>query len=542
MMHRRSAGRHRAGSTIWPGPPGPPGPPAPPRPHGPPRPKTKKPRAGGTGILKGAFLYTFVGLVQKASGFILLPVVARVMTPAEYGRVSVLVAINTFLVALMAFGLENPVVRAHYRLRGDELARYLLAARRISHRWAVAAGGALAAAALPLGFRGLAGGTLALEILGSALAAAGTTYSYAVLRANRSAANYAVLGCGILLTQTLARVAFVVVPRWGAFGWALSDLVAGLVALVLGVLVCPAPGPVPRRRGRRRVRAAVVRESLPLVPHYLSIWVMGLSDRLVLSATTSLDALGRYAVAVQLTSFGALLIAEANRALMPEYGSARAGSEALARVVRGQVGLSFGVAAVNVPLAVIALRVAFPASYDGGRWVFALAVGNLLYGLYLIPMSGVTVVAGRTTLAPLITGAAAGLNLAGNLLLDRRFGVGGAVASTIVAYCALLAGATAAELRMRNLLVWPRTALSASAALGAVLTFLTGLLPPVGSPSGYLVAAGAALGGLVFLVHSGRALASGRRPGARSRSEPQPQPQSQPQPRPRADHPDAVSA
>jgi O-antigen/teichoic acid export membrane protein len=403
-------------------------------------------RGPGTRTAFAAGSYTLVAAAQKASGFILLILFTRILSPTEYGQVALLTTVGALLVMVLSLGLEPRITYAYFRA-GDDLPAYLRTARHVCTGVPVLVAALLAVAisVTPVEHKQ----AWIMECVGSCLLAAGTTYPYAVLRASRRVAPYMTLALALLLTQVATRIVMVAVLDWGPTGWAASDLAGGVVAVLLGHLtvrhMVRADSP-----GRRFTPWQVVREGLPLVPHYLAQWGLALSDRLILAAFVTTAAVGIYSALYQIAAVTSLVLNEFNRAFMPMYAKNPPGSAQIPRLVRVHLTVAFTIHAAFLLLGFAAIELVLPPEYGAQDELYPLlALGALAYGLYFVPMNGLTLIAGNTTRAPFISLTALATNLAVNFALVSSWGLWGAVIGTAVGYTALAAIALLFETRTR---------------------------------------------------------------------------------------------
>jgi O-antigen/teichoic acid export membrane protein len=404
-------------------------------------------RGPGARTALAAATYTIVAAAQKASSFLLLIVFTRVLTPSEYGQVALLTTVGALLVMVLSVGIEPRIIYSYFR-SGEGLADYLRVARRVTLGVPMVA----AVLALCVIYATPIDNKLAwaMECVGTSLLAAGTTYAFAVLRSTQRVARYAILGLTILGTQVVTRLVLVAVLDLGPTGWAASDLAGGVVAVIVGAAVLRGLTP-PRVPGAKKVTSwEVIRDGLPFVPHYLAHWGLSLSDRLVLALFVTTAALGVYSAIYQIAAVTGMVLLEVNRAFMPLYAQRTPGSPALARLARAHLTVSFIVHVVCVLVGFLAIAIVLPEEYSSRDELYPLlALGSLLYGIYFIPMNGLTLVAGVTTRAAAISVTAFVINLALNFSLDSIWGVWGAVVGTAAGYSALAALALGFELRTR---------------------------------------------------------------------------------------------
>lgn len=65
-------------------------------------------------IISNTAYYSISSLLQMGIGFLLLPVYTRFLTPEDYGKLSVITAISTFLSQLIVFSLDAAASRFHF--------------------------------------------------------------------------------------------------------------------------------------------------------------------------------------------------------------------------------------------------------------------------------------------------------------------------------------------------------------------------------------------------------------------------------------------
>jgi O-antigen/teichoic acid export membrane protein len=90
------------------------------------------------------------------------------------------------------------------------------------------------------------------------------------------------------------------------------------------------------------------------------------------------------------------------------------------------------------------IRLALPAAYgQSSEYLPWMALGFAFYGLYLIPMNAISVMAGRTERVWMITLFAAACNIGVNLIFVPEVGPIAAAISTAIGYAVLLVGVSA---------------------------------------------------------------------------------------------------
>ena len=187
------------------------------------------------------------------------------------------------------------------------------------------------------------------------------------------------------------------------------------------------------------------RFGIPLVPAALALIAMNLGDRFFLNHFAGIEEVGRYEIGVRIASAMVLLIT-AFRLAWPAFAYSiedeREAKRTYAYVLTYLVALASWLALALGLLSPWLVRLlATPAYYEGGRVVALLAFGGVAYAAYIVMAIGV----GRTKRTQfnwVITGAAALVSVALNLLLVPDYGMMGSAVAAAAAFTAMFLGMT----------------------------------------------------------------------------------------------------
>jgi O-antigen/teichoic acid export membrane protein len=393
--------------------------------------------------LRSAVVYSLGYALQRAIGFLMLPVYTRAIAPAKYGLLGVLVSVAAAAAIVFAAGLESAITRAYFQFEHDPVRRerYVQSVWRFLVVFPFAGALLLTTLAWPF-LHALAGVRvldLLLALMGAATYVAATTVPLTILRARQALRPYLILTFVTALTTPACAALFVVVFDGGVRGFLLATVVANAATLLVALRVMP---------WRRHVRldTASVRDSLklgmPLVPHFFSHWALQLADRLVLAGLVSAAALGVYSLAANIAAPALVILMSLNWGFMPTY--ARAGADAavkplLRRTVTLQVALVVTITLGGMLLGASVVEIMAPPEYHGaGPLVAWLVLGYGFLGLYYIPMNGATLGVGRTAFAWVASSASAGVNIALLFALVPSHGIRWAAIASALGYLALL--------------------------------------------------------------------------------------------------------
>ncbi len=225
----------------------------------------------------------------------------------------------------------------------------------------------------------------------------------------------------------------------GAGGYLGAQLIASALMAVVAVAVLL---PHARPALAWAALAPMLAYSLPLVPHFLGHWGLGLADRAIVERYAGLEQLGLYTLAFQVGAVAQLAVTAGINALLPMFARAARDPAELARLPRAATYYALAAATVVLALALAAqdvLRLLTPPAYHAaGPMAVLLIIAAMPLALYYLPMNALAQTEGRTAVIPLLTLAAAAVSLSLTLLLAPRYGAMAAAASTVVGYSALL--------------------------------------------------------------------------------------------------------
>ena len=390
-------------------------------------------------------MYAVAAAVQRGLVFLLLPVYTRALDPVAYGRLSILLAIAAAVVIVLSIGMDTAFFRVYFGLRDDPATQR----RFVTTAWVflivaapVGAGVlALVSAPLLLDSATVPAGELALTLAGAALFVSATVVPLALLRAEERLRDYLALTAVIAATTAGFTFFAVVVLDAGVRGWFISVIAANAVTLLVAVKI------IPLRLAHgidRKLLTGALALGLPLIPHMLSHWGLGVSNRLVLAGMVTPFEVGIYALATNIALPVAILMAGMAQGFMPAYARAAtetAALQALPRLINAQFLLVLALATGAMLIGPIAVHYLAPPEYaDAARLVPWMTAGYGLLGLYFLPMNALSLTAGRTGKVWLVTLVAAGANFGALLLLEPALGLLGAAIAVTVGYAVLLVG------------------------------------------------------------------------------------------------------
>lgn len=268
------------------------------------------------GLVGHAGVYILAAMLNAAIPFLLLPVIARWLGPADFGIIGSFVALVNVLILLIGLNAYGFIGVGFYRDGADALPQLVGAATFI-----IAAAAAVTAIAIWFAadaiesLTGMGRGwlwTLPVAAAGQAIIAVGLAVAQTI---QRPAVYGAVqLGYGLLL----AILALVLVGAFGMAwpGRALAQAAAAVTTAGGVLLWLHATGRATVVVGRDMV-ARALGFGVPLLPHSTAAVAMGSMDRLALNGGFSPAVVGQYFLALQIASVFSAFAAAVNQAWVP---------------------------------------------------------------------------------------------------------------------------------------------------------------------------------------------------------------------------------
>jgi O-antigen/teichoic acid export membrane protein len=438
-------------------------------------------------VIRSTLVYAGSYIVMRSVSFLILPYVARVLGPAEFGELDLLVTATQVVGLLATIGVVEAVLRfagAGRRaaqkegLDPREAMANGLAITLISGLLFLIVTQAMApwlARTLP---GGLGEGSLRLALL-AGVASAWTGLPTTIMRMQDQALRYS----GFMLSQALLQAAGNVLAVWLGFGVFGINFVSAAVACAIAAAATVAM----LRETGLRLDPAVARRllvyGLPILGSAIAAFMMNGMERWVLAARVDAQTYGHYAAAAKLF----VLAVIAFQPFMLWWGSQRfrllAGPQGGRQLVHyASLGLLllFLLCTTISMLNPLILEVLFGAAYEVPAW-WASALLLVMLLRTVTDLTGIGVFLGESSHQQmLIQYAAAALTLVGLFALVPSLGVTGLVLA-LTAGAALRLTLFYVFSQRRRWLPYPKRAIAALLALYLAGSWWTASQPP-GAP------------------------------------------------------------
>ncbi len=417
-------------------------------------------------------VYGFGGIVSRILAVFLLPLYTRYLDTADLGAVGLIVALSAVLVTILRAGISSAFFRFYFDSQ-DPAHRRLVVRTSFWFTMASATAGLVAGVLLAEPIADLLGLDDA-NLVRAGFVGVWAQMNYeqltSLFRAEERSTAFVAASLANIAFTVAATILLVVVWEQGALGVIVGNF-TGTLVIYLALLV------VHREQLGLEFSRPLLREmnrfGLPLVPAALALIAVNFSDRFFLVHLASIEEVGLYEIGVRIASAMVLLLT-AFRMAWPAFAySIEDDGEAKRTyafvltylvVVASWLALALGLLA---PWLVRLLTQ--PEFYEGERVVAPLAFGGMAYAAYIVMAIGVGR-AKRTQFNWAITGLAAVVNVALNLILIPAYGIMGAAVATVVAYVVMFLGMTWYAQRVFPVpYQWRRVLTAVAAAVGLLL-------------------------------------------------------------------------
>ncbi|HEY8839730.1 MAG TPA: polysaccharide biosynthesis C-terminal domain-containing protein [Candidatus Dormibacteraeota bacterium] len=431
-------------------------------------------RVGHGFRLKNAAIYIVSNGLQRGATVIVAPLLLAKLSVSEYGVYGLLLTVYTLGPPMLSLGLYGAIGRFFFDTKDEAERHRATSALVIAHAVTVLLVTALVDLVLSATVTSIAGIPYIYFrlILWAAAAAALYEGAAAFWRAAERPLAVAIAGLASVTATTGGMVSLLFFTSLGLKG-VLIGLAAGqgLVSLTMLVLVLRETG---ASWNAPLLKTALI-FSLPLIPHFLSGWLLRAADRWILDLYRGQAEVGAYFLAVQLTSLISLVMFSTNDAIAPRLlarfrDDGRAGAQAFhARVFPLYLLTATGLAAGAILIGPLAVAILSHGKITHVSLVMSLLACGFVASTLYVPFSNSFFALKRTQYLFLLTMSSAAVSLALNFLLIPIMGAVGAATSLLIAYLFLLS----LTMFFANRTLGLRPFLPAIACAGVALGLLT---------------------------------------------------------------------
>lgn len=387
-------------------------------------------------LLSNTALFAVSTFGSKLLTFLLMPFYTRILSQGEYGLTDLLIQTGNLLIPLASAGVTNAVIRFGLERERDK--------------------GCVFTVGLLTNLAGFTLLLLASPLLGGLKFMSGYTVWVLlyVLAANlRSLCNQFVRALGYVrlfafdgILRTVLTIGFnillLAIFPWGVKGYVAASVLADTLSSVFLLLSARLWRYVRFSALSRAAAGEMLRYCVPLIPTTVCSWIINISDRYLIAFFVDSAANGLYAVSNKIPTV--LLIVANIFAAAWQLSALKEQPKAekerfFSNVFAVYQAIAFAVGSGLILTAQFSTRLlAAPDYYEAWHYVPVLVLATAFACLSSF-LSSIYMVEKRSVATLVTTVLAAGLNIAGNLLLIPHWGAMGAALSTFGSYAVLFA-------------------------------------------------------------------------------------------------------
>lgn len=390
-------------------------------------------------LLQNAAVYTFTNILNALTPFLLLPILTRVLLPADYGVLAMFTATLAILGAFTGLSVHGAVNVRFVDREEIDFPRYVGSCLCVLVISTMATLGVVILFLEPLSeFTDIPPMWLLLAVLVS-----GCNFLIQVrlgiwLMAKKPM-HYGSLQISLSLVNMGLSLLFIFGLHMGYAGRLWGQTIAVTLFALVALLSLAGNGWVTFRPSLQYMKEAL-RFGVPLVPHVIGGFLLAAADRFIINQQLGLDSTGIYLVAVQLGMGMALLANAVNNAFVPWlYEQLKADDfAAKQRIVKGTWAYFFVALAIASAVALLShwlvLLIAGPA-YAGASTALAwIALGQAFSGMYLM-VTNYIFYKRQTKVLAWVTFVAGGIGITLTWVLTPVLGIAGAGFAFAIAMC-----------------------------------------------------------------------------------------------------------
>lgn len=393
----------------------------------------------GKSLVRNAAVYTSANILNAAIPFLLLPILTRVLAPADYGVIAMFNATLGILGAFTGLSVHGAVNVRFVDRQEIDFPRYVGSCLWVLLLSSLATLLIVTMLAQPLSdFTAIPASWLLLAVLVS-----GCNFLIQVrlgiwLMAKKPL-YYGALQVSLSLLNMGLSLLFVLGMHQGYSGRLLGQTLAVTTVAISCLVSLSFAGWVTFRPSIHYMKEALG-FGVPLVPHVIGGFLLAAADRFIINQRLGLESAGIYLVAVQLGMGFGLLADAFNKSFVPWlYEQLKANDPAsMKRIVKGTWAyflVALGVSALIALLAYpLVLYIAGPNYVSASVALAWIGLGQAFGGMYLMVTNYIFYMR-KTKVLPWVTLFAGGMGVSLTWVLTPSFGIAGAGVSFAIAMC-----------------------------------------------------------------------------------------------------------
>ncbi|MHB1484455.1 MAG: lipopolysaccharide biosynthesis protein [Saccharofermentanales bacterium] len=292
-------------------------------------------------VLKNSSIYTIVGILQKAIGFLLLPIYTAFLSPADYGISALINTFTAFVTLLITLALTGAVTRFYFEYKDYE--------KKLKDFFSTIVFIILVISTITFILLCIFNKIIEkyimqsvpfypLMLLGIIATVSSPIYSIyqSILQVQQKAKIYVINSTCYFLFLVSGNIVFIVIFRLGIMGLLLASAIVNIIFCIYSIFIL-----LKQKTIKFIINFKMLRESLqyslPLLPHILSNTISNFISKNYLNIIANISSVGLFNIATQITNLLDIVQTSINAAFIPWFynsmGKGKAEHESIANLV-----------------------------------------------------------------------------------------------------------------------------------------------------------------------------------------------------------------
>ena len=395
-------------------------------------------------LTKHSFNYSLAEILTKGAGFFLIPIYTRFLTPDDFGIITIIRAISNVVIVIYLMGQIASLQKFYFEYKNDpkKLKDYL---------------GTIIISL----FCFILICTLLLQLFGNSLfpiIAKNVPFKpylqivlctlfltplfrfwHRLFQVRERSSLYSLISIAEFWIKISLTLYFIIILKQGALGMIKAFCCSAFIFFIIAI------GGV-FKEVNFTINFPMLKESLkygmPIVPHSLSGWVIGLSDRLILGHYTDLSNVGIYGIGYTIGSAMEIIVVAINLAYVPFFMSTATDKGEEAKNIFSRLSTYYIMAILFIATCIsifakeVIVLMTVKSYYSAFKIVPIIAFSYMISGMYHLVAKPIFYVKTATKYLPIASFGSAIINLILNYLLIPKYDQMGAAYATLISFLA----------------------------------------------------------------------------------------------------------
>lgn len=389
-------------------------------------------------LFRNVFVYTNFSVIRKAVPFLLLPVLTRYLTPADYGILATFQVLFAMAVVFVGLNMHGAVSVNYFKIEKHEFKVYignvfliLFVSFNLTFLIVYVSKSALShLTKFPENW-------VMVTVL-AALCQFICTLILTLWQVEQKPMPYGLFQLFQTVLNVIISLIFVVLLGWQWQGRLLGIIVVSIISAMISIIIIFKRKYISFSFNIRYIKDALY-FGIPLIPHALGWWLMTSIDRLFINSMVNVAATGMYTVGYQVGMIIGLLATSFNQAWHPFlFKKLKANNYSTKiKIVKFTYMYNMGIIILAVTLSLVApwfLGIFVGKGFHGAyKYVLWIAFGYAFQGMYFMVVNYIFYIK-KTYILAWVTFFSACVNMFLNYFLIKANGAVGAAQATTITF------------------------------------------------------------------------------------------------------------